>query len=548
MQPATGEEDVGTPAPTRAERPRGDRGATATFAAVEVVALGLWLYLGRFQWFFRDEWEFIAGRTTTDLDTFFRPHNEHWTTAPIVAYRLLYWLFGMRSYLPYRLLVLAVYLTTAALLLLIMRRAGVHPWIATAAASLFAFFGAGWQNIIQPFQVCFTGALMFGLLQLLLADHDGPFDRRDWLGIGAGLVGLMCSGVGVAMIVIVGISVCLRRGWRLAMLHVVPAATCYVVWLTTIGRRRYGSHHATAENVFRFVASGLRGSYRALGQIPALGIVLAAVLIVGLALAIAETRRARNAYELAAPIALLAGSVIVLAITALGRVEFGPDFARESRYLSLVAAMTIPALAVAADALVRRWRRLMPLAIAIFLVGIPGNISALADDQRQLKPAYKATRQTMLSLARVPRARVTPRSLHPDSVGAESVTIGWLLDGVADHKIPAPGAIPRSLRMSDDYRLSFYQHRGHVPTTSCTTLRVGRKIALEAGDVVGVFENAIAIGPANGRRLVGPTLQFTPSNRMPVTVVADPDGPSFVRSAHPFFPARICVDRSRPTL
>lgn len=520
--------------------------ATAAFAAVELVAFGLWLYLGRFQWFYRDEWEFIAGRTTTDLDTFFRPHNEHWTTVPILAYRLLYWLFGMRSYLPYRLMVLAVYLTAAALLLLIMRRAGVHPWIATAAASLFVFFGAGWQNIIQPFQVCFTAALMFGLLQLLLADHDGPFDRRDWLGIGAGLFGLMSSGVGVAMIVIVGISVCLRRGWRIAMLHIVPAATCYFAWLATIGRRRYRSHHATPEKVFRFVASGLRGSYRALGQIPALGIVLAVVLIVGLALAIAERRRSQHVYELAAPIALLAGSGIFLTITALGRVEFGPDVARASRYLSLVAAMTLPALAVAADAFVRRWRRLLPLAIAIFIVGIPGNISALADKQRSLKPTYNATRRTILSLGRVPRARMTPRSLHPDPVGAGPVTIGWLLDGVAQHKIPAPGAIPRTLRMSDDFRLSFDQHLGHVPTTSCTTLRRAEKIALELGDVIGIFEHAIAIGPANGRPLLGAWLQFTPSNSMPVTVLADPGGPSWIRPANPFFPARICVDRTKP--
>ena len=80
-----------------------------------------------------------------------------------------------------------VHLVAAALLLAVMRRARVRPWIATAAASSFVLFGAGWENIVVPFQICFTGALAFGLAQLLLADHDGSIDRRDRLGLLAGL-------------------------------------------------------------------------------------------------------------------------------------------------------------------------------------------------------------------------------------------------------------------------------------------------------------------------------------------------------------------------
>src|SRR3954469_13319263 len=124
---------------------------------VEISALVLWLMLGRAQWFYRDEWDFVAARKAGDLGDLFRPHNEHWTTAPILLYRALYGLFGLRVYLPYRLPVLLLHLTAAALLLVVTRRAGVSPWIATAAASLFALFGAGWQNIVQPFQICFTG-------------------------------------------------------------------------------------------------------------------------------------------------------------------------------------------------------------------------------------------------------------------------------------------------------------------------------------------------------------------------------------------------------
>ena len=49
-----------------------------------------------------------------------------------------------------------------------------------------------------------TRSLVFGVAQLLLADHDGPVDRRDWLALAAGLIGLMCSGIAVTMTIVVG--------------------------------------------------------------------------------------------------------------------------------------------------------------------------------------------------------------------------------------------------------------------------------------------------------------------------------------------------------
>ena len=96
-----------------------------------------------------------------------------------------------------------------------MRRSQVGVWTSALAASVFALFGAGAQNLLWAFQVTFTGALVLGLVHLLLADHDGPLDRRDWLGLAAGFLGLMCSGVAVTMVFVVGVAALLRRGWRI---------------------------------------------------------------------------------------------------------------------------------------------------------------------------------------------------------------------------------------------------------------------------------------------------------------------------------------------
>ena len=101
--------------------------------------------------------------------------------------------------------------------------------------------------------------------------------------------------------------------------------------------------------MIRFVATGLRATYSAIGQLPGTGIVVAGVLIVGLAIALRHRSRSGQLRQLAAPVALLAGSVVFLAITATGRLSVGVDTAGAPRYLYLVAAMTLPALAVAAD-------------------------------------------------------------------------------------------------------------------------------------------------------------------------------------------------------
>ena len=81
------------------------------FVAVEVAALITILVLGRHMWFTYDEWDFLAGRRATSIVDLFRPHNEHWSTLPILVYRGLFHVFGLKTYLPYQLVVVLLDLT-----------------------------------------------------------------------------------------------------------------------------------------------------------------------------------------------------------------------------------------------------------------------------------------------------------------------------------------------------------------------------------------------------------------------------------------------------
>ena len=142
-----------------------------------------------------------------------------------------------------------------------MRRVGVRPWTATIVACVLVFFGAGYQNIIFPFQMTLVGSLVFGLVHLLLASHDGPLDRRDYCGLAAGLAGLMCSGVGVSMVIAVGAAVLIARGWRLALLHTVPLGAAYVVWYAAIGHVGYNGYRAGPGQILSFVRTFIAAGF-----------------------------------------------------------------------------------------------------------------------------------------------------------------------------------------------------------------------------------------------------------------------------------------------
>lgn len=499
----------------------------AIFATVELFALGLWMVIGRNGWFYLDEWDFLAARKSTDVGAVFRPHNEHWVTLPFLAYRVLYRFFGLRAYLPYRLLAVLVYLAVAALLLVVMRRAGVNAWIATAVASLFALFGAGWQNILEPFQITFTSSLALGLAFLLVADHDGPFDRRDAAAVLIGLLALMTSAIAVVLVIVVGIAVLLRRGWRLAILHVAPLAACYGVWLLIIGHsgghpRNHATGHITAGRIVRFVSHAVHYTLRSLGPDTRLdaGFTVAAlvVLVIGLAVAVRMRRRLGRLAQLAAPIALLCGTVMFLVVTATGRAGLGSN---APRFLSVVAATMLPALAVAVDAVTRSRRWLVPVAIAVLLCGIPRSLHHAANAQRSQAHVDATVREVLLTIPRVPLAPYVPPSVTPEPYSASRVTVGWLLDGVRRGQIPAPSEITPNDVASDNFRLSISQGPGRAPTTNCRIVRRPFVLSLKRGDTIGLHDGNARLAPAGVSFVIDPIYIVTPSSRIRLVVLRD---------------------------
>ena len=167
------------------------RGRILLVHLLSLVAGGLVLLrVNRHQWFFGDEWEFLGGvrRTMPWYDQLLQPHNEHWSTAPYVIYRLLEAAFGIRSYWPYIGLAILLHLVVVHLVWRVMLQARITPWVATVVVLPLLVLGAGSQNLLWAFQIGFLGSVALGLGTMLLVNHAGTWQRRDWAGTRAGRV------------------------------------------------------------------------------------------------------------------------------------------------------------------------------------------------------------------------------------------------------------------------------------------------------------------------------------------------------------------------
>jgi hypothetical protein len=499
---------------------RSARLAFWVFIALVVAAVPLYLVLGRRQWFFLDDWDFLADRDAASLHDLLRPHNEHWSTLPILVYRALWRLVGLRHYWPYQIVLIALHLTAAVLLRVVMRRASVAPWLATAAAAVFVLIGTGRDNIVWSFQIGFTGSLVCGLGHLILADHDGRLDRRDVAGIALGAAGLMCSGIGVTMTFIVGLAVLMRRGWRTAALHVAPLAVLFAAWWLGFGRDSYDAASASMSKVYDFVTTGIGNAFDEIGQLPGVGIALAVLLSAGLWVAWGRLPRERLRSEAAAPGALLIGAFVFFVVSGFGRAgvaRLGPETAVASRYVHLFAAMTLPAVAVAADAVIRRWRVLTPLVVILLLVGVPGNVAAIDD----ILP-YATKNRQVLVLPPSRFAEQVPRSVRPLGIAGPQVTMGWLLDGVRSGRIPSPGRVSPDEHVAASLSIALTQRQVSSAPRGCTPLREAVDVRLQRADTIEFAGGPLDVRLRTDDRVEAPVRRFSPVDGQRIEALAGP--------------------------
>ncbi len=400
--------------------------------ATLVLAVVLLLYLGRHLWFFFDEWD-IVGNHQLPL---FQPHNEHWSTLPYLVYAALYRLFGLRTYLPYLAVVLLLHVAAAHQLWLLMRRAGVGDWLATAATTVFLVMGAGAENLVWAWQMGFVGSLCFGLVAVnLTVEREAGLVRI--LGIWLALVAsLMCSDIGLAMVAATGIATFLDRGLRASLVALAVPAVVFGAWYLHYGKAPVGGTYARPDpvGVARFAWIGLTGALDLGAGLEYLGgamLVLIAVWTVVLV-------RRRQAPAAAG---MVVAAFLLMTLIGLSRLQLGIATALSSRYLYLVFALLMPVGVLGLAALARRGHLLELAAFALMAWGTVNGARILLPFEDRQTAIDVAERGHVLAVAAQLRAGPVSAGVildRPDPVAAPTLNISRMRQYLAD------GAMPKS--------------------------------------------------------------------------------------------------------
>jgi hypothetical protein len=344
-----------------------------------------------------------------------------------------------------------------------MRRAGVGPWTATVVASSYVLLGLAKDDVAG-----FHPARALGLGQLISPTGGDPASGLGALVCGA--LSIMGHNMGVVLVGIVGVAALLRRGWRAAAFHVLPLATMYVAWWLW-ARPPSGGYVPGMWRAFAdWMRFGISGIFTAVGHYSTEAAALATVLVLGLVVAWVPNAGRRLREDGAAPAALLCGVPVLLAAIFPSRALLGVHGGAHGRFLWVTVALTLPAMAVATDALIRRRRVLAAPMLLLFMVGIPANFR-IVQANLVLDPYQAVNRALFLALSSSPLLDTTPGWVVPAPgtiVLSYQTSLAWLQRAKADGRCHRrTGVLSRGGR-SNTARLSVVSARRGLPGSAGT--------------------------------------------------------------------------------
>ncbi|RLV49678.1 hypothetical protein D9V37_07105 [Nocardioides mangrovicus] len=432
----------------------------------------LLLQLSRSLWFFGDDWEFLLHRSVTEtpLHTLFRPHNEHWVTIPVIEYRILYSLFGIR-YLPFAAVVVILHVLVVCTLYLLLRRVGASAWPAVIGTVTVAFAGAGAEDLLWAFQSEFVGPVLLALLALTVTESMSPGLRRTGVVWVLLVAGLMCSGMGVTMTCWVAAFALVRNGWRSAVATAFVPAVVYVSWLLTFGSSSTDHSSALRMYIPSAMLTGAANIWQQVVPLPGVGGPM--ILVLALASLVAPAPAALRALARAGMLAL----VPFLLLLSYSRVALaGEQAATASRYVYLGLVLTIPAFVVALSWLAAA---VSPEPVVAVIGGVliaallmTSGIGSLLVFHQQRETAIGDSRARLVAGVGIAQGgAVVVGSLDPTY--SPDITTASLRDRVLRSRLPQVRTGPQSrLDAAGGLQVGIGAERlDDVPTTSSLTFR-----------------------------------------------------------------------------
>lgn len=399
---------------------------TPTHATVAVLAVALvvFSYVGRHQWFIRDDWAFLLTRREIReqvgvADWLFIAQDGHWMSVPLSIYWVIERLFGMDSYWPYLVVNMALHVAAVALVRALCRRAGVHEWTTVIVCSLLLLFGSGWENVVFAVQITYNLSLVAFLAHLLLVQHDGPIGRRDVAGAVLGVIGVASSAFGPFFGAAIFVVLAVQRRWRAALVAAVPQGVVYLWWLMAWGGDEAGDRgDASVTGALKFARLALTSTLNGMtGQV-----LFAGAALFGIVVVVAATALPRDTRVWVTVLAVL--PVPVMLAIGWQRAVFGLDSAASPRYQYMAAMMLAVPFGLAIDQLRRVHRRAIAVGWALAVVSIASNTHLLVEQSDQWADRAAGSRRVFELVAGSDSSAASPGTVM--SAFDPDVTVAWL--------------------------------------------------------------------------------------------------------------------------
>ena len=474
------------------------------------------VYLTSYKNFYYDEWDFVSQYRPSQSTSIWLPHNEHWSTLPILLWKLLFAVFGLSSHIPYEAACVAGHVACVILLFMfIRRRSGDVP--AFAAAAVLLVLGSGGTNIVWAFQVAWVAAIAFGLSAMLLLESDIAFWPRIALVSAALLASLMCSGVGLAFLAAVGAALLFDPKRRRYLLVLVVPIAVFGVWFLFYGAGLPGTPGAPCPSCLpsgaranlhggitldyfltldRFVVSAAAASLAGILGLPNWGIVVLPVFAAVIAL---QWRRPKGIESW--QIGMVVGLVAWFGLVGLGRAKSSLLAASDPHYLYVGAVFLLPLIANLVRLLPWKswWRPGLAVAFALPLLSNGIQLRDLALSQVNLMKIENAELQTAQSFRGAPDLALDRRL---DMVIVPQLTAQSLFDASSDLGPPVPPSTVPSLEVLPRQAVDF--------------------------EMVNLFGGAFTVNSDAGRSIVGSTCQTVGSPSGSTVDIRAPAGQSIV--------------------
>ena len=217
------------------------RAPLAVLAAAMAISAAYLLWLTRGTTFAFDEWLYFAAYP--DFDDLLNPDHGNLVLLPVLYYKAGLALFET-SYLPYRLLSVALTLLCAGLVYRIAQ-SSIGPWAALVPAIVLLFLGAAWDVLVGPVGLVVAAGLacMLGAL-LALEARSRAGDLAALVLVAAGLASFsnaaaLCAGLLVLIL--------LQGGDRRRLLVVLGPLALWFAWcLWSLGAETTGAGQVSA--------------------------------------------------------------------------------------------------------------------------------------------------------------------------------------------------------------------------------------------------------------------------------------------------------------